>query len=281
MKQVTRKSVKKKQNIPLKRKIAAIYKRLTIITRILIGIIFYLLCFTEYLQTLKYEIAQNIYEFTADLGFTLENVLIEGQHNVSSEDILSSINADKGAAIAAINLKTLQDNLERNGWIKTAIVERRLPNTIYITILERVPIAIWQNNKQLFLIDDEGFIITNQNIGNFSNLLHVVGIDANIYANKLLEDIAHCAELSAKILSAIRYGERRWNLKLEQDIMVKMPEADFARAFDYLIELYKTQKLFNQHYKTIDLRDSNKYYIEKHQAFITSPQLLRNEVEAV
>ncbi|WP_316352984.1 cell division protein FtsQ/DivIB [Candidatus Trichorickettsia mobilis] len=263
MKQLTKRN-RKKQNIPLRRKIAIIYTRLTIIVRILIGIFFYLIFFTGYLPYLRHEIADNIYEFTADLGFTLENVLIEGQHNTSSSDILSALNADKGTPIASIDLKKVQDNLERNRWIKTIIVERRLPSTIYIAILERIPIAIWQNNKQLFLIDDEGFVITDQHIDNFNNLLHVVGVDANIYTNKLLEDIAQHPEFSTKIVSAVRYGERRWNLNLQQDIIVKMPEAGFDQAFNYLAELYKAQKLFDQNYKIIDLRDHTKYYIEKH-----------------
>ena len=138
-----------------------------------------------------------------------------------------------------------------------------MPNTLYINLLERTPIAIWQINGQFFLIDEDGYKITT-NIMPFPNLLHVVGSDANIYASKLIEDLSKYPELLKKVTSSVRYGDRRWNLNFEQDITVKMPETDFEEALNYIVELNKAGKLFNQNYKTIDLRDASKYYIEKH-----------------
>ena len=45
---------------------------------------------------------------------------------------------------------------------------------------------------------------------------------------------------------------------------LKMPETNFDQALHYLTELHKAQKLFDQHYKIIDMRDHTKYYIEKY-----------------
>lgn len=253
----------KKPNIPLRRKIAILYTRLIFLLKILIFFLLYLLFFTKYFDHFKNEIAQNIYEITADMGLKLENVLIEGQINLPSEEILSSLNADVGTPILAINIRQVKNLLDKNHWVKTSAVERRLPNTIYIALLERIPIAIWQINKKIYLIDEEGFKITAQNVEKFSHLPYVVGIDANIYASKLIEDLSICKELFAKVTSAVRYGERRWNLSLEQNITVKMPENGFSKAYEYLINLYQANKLFDQNYKTIDLRDPAKYYIEK------------------
>ncbi len=62
-----------------------------------------------------------------------------------------------------------------------------------------------------------------------------------------------------KILYAIRYGERRWDLILENDIKIKMPESNFIDALDYLHTLLLSNKLSSQ--STIDLRDHKKHYI--------------------
>lgn len=252
-----------KPNIPFRRKMTIIYGRIKLTSKILILLFVYLLFFTNYLNFIKQEIAQNIYELTADIGFKLQNVLIEGQHNAQSEEILATLNADTGTPIFAINLGELQAKLQKNRWIKAAAVERRMPSAIYITLLERTPIAIWQINKRFFLIDEDGYKITEANLENFANLLHVVGSDANIYANKLIKDLTKYPELSTKILSAVRYGERRWNLNLQQNITIKMPEVNFDNALSYIAELNKAGKLFNQFYKSLDLRDPDKYYLEK------------------
>jgi cell division protein FtsQ len=253
----------KKPNIPFRRKVAIIYGRIKIATKIFVLFFLYLLFFTNYLNFIRYEIAQNIYELTADIGFKLENVLIEGQQNAQSEDILATLNADTGTPIFAINLNEIQAQLQKNSWIKAASVERRMPSTIYITLLERTPIAIWQINKKFFLIDEEGYKITETNLEKFADLLHVVGSDANVYASKLIKDLTKYPELSTKILSAVRYGERRWNLNFQQNITIKMPEVNFDNALNYIAELNKAGKLFNQGYKSLDLRDPDKYYIEK------------------
>jgi cell division protein FtsQ len=252
-------------NIPLRRKISILYSRFIIFSKILLAIFFYLLFFTKYLVFIKYEIAQNFYDLTSEVGFRLENVLIEGQINTSSDYVISQLEADKNTAIFSINLKNVKNNLQKNSWIKEVSIARRIPNTIYVSMVERVPIAIWQSNKKLFLIDNEGFKITgaNEDIEKFSYLPHVVGSDANIYAGQLIEDIEKYPEFAIKVISSVRYGERRWNLNLQQNITVKMPEIGFLEALKYIVELDKASKLFDKNYKTIDLRDKDKYYIEK------------------
>jgi cell division protein FtsQ len=255
---------KKKANIPLRRKLAVVYIRVVFFIKITLVVLLSSFFFTSYFVPVRQEMIQNIYEFTSDIGFRLENVLIEGQYNTKEEDILATLNADKSTPILSLNLEAIKNNLQRNPWIKNvAIIERRLPNTIYIRLIERVPIAIWQFNEKVFLIDEEGYKIT-ADIGIFTNLPHVVGSDANIYTSKLIQDLARHPELAKKITSSVLYGKRRWNLNLEQDITVKMPDSGFDRALDYLAGLDMKNLLFNQHYKTIDLRDSSKFYIEKY-----------------
>ena len=71
--------------------------------------------------------------------------------------------------------------------------------------------------------------------------------------------------MAKKVVSAVRYGQRRWDLNLEQKINVKMPEKGFQEAYDYLNSLNKEGKLFDQNYKVINLKDPSKYYMEKHE----------------
>lgn len=254
----------KKQNIQLRRKIAILYRRSIITTKVIAFIVLYLIFFNRYFIDVKNKIADIVYDASINAGFVLKNVVIEGRINASQNDILEALDARKGVAIIAINIDNVKNNLESNSWIRAAAIERKLPNTIYIAISEKTPIAIWQNNKKLYLIDALGNIITDQNIEKFANLLHVVGIDANIYADQLIHDISQHPNIAAKIISASRYGERRWNLNIEENITVKMPEIGFVVAFEYIAKLDRAGKLFNQNYKVIDLRDANKYYIEKY-----------------
>lgn len=254
----------KKQNIIFRRKIITFYTRLTLAIKIIVFFLILLVLCTNFLDKLKQEIKTFLYEISAEIGFRLENILVEGQHNLSIDEILLTLDADKGTAIFAINLSKIQKILSNNPWVKDVSVARHMPNTIYIILYERVPIAIWQINRKLFLIDNEGYKISSIIEEKFSNLLHIIGSDANIYAEELISIISKYPKIRNKILSAIRFGERRWNLNLEQGITVKMPEKNFHQALIYIDKLNNINKLFNQNYKVLDLRDLNKFYFEKY-----------------
>lgn len=206
----------------------------------------------------------NFYAKTAKKGFKFNNLVISSIKNTPKDAVLASVKVKPGTPLLAVNIKEIQENVKKIDWVKTAIVERKFPDTIYIGVLERKPIAIWQNNYKMHLITEDGVIIATDDIQAFNHLLLVVGSDAHLYARKLIEDINKNPGLVKYVISATRYGERRWNLILSENITVKMPETDFNRAWNYLNKLYKHNKLFGQNYKVIDLRDSHKYYVEKH-----------------
>lgn len=252
-----------KVNISFRRKLWTYYHRVALLLKILIVLFAVVFFYTNVLDNYK-RIAQNwFFGFSANYGFILENIIVEGQKNTPMKEIIDSLMVDKGVPIFAIDILAVKERLEENMWVKAAVVERRLPATMYIAVVERTPIAIWQFEQRLYLIDSEGNRISAYNGQEFEGLLHVVGQDANIYAQVLLDELNKHPNLASKVKSAVRYGQRRWNLNFKEGITVKMPEVGFIAAYDYLNSLDKNNKLFNQDYKMLDLRDPNKYYLEK------------------
>ena len=144
-------------------------------------------------------------------------------------------------------------------------MERRLPSKIHIGLVERNPIAIWQFEQKLYIIDSDGSRISTYNGEGFPSLLQVIGADANIYAQGLIDELNKFPNLASKIRSAVRFGQRRWNLNFKDGIVVKMPEANFASSYEFLNSLDKDNKLLNQGYKMLDLRDPNKLITEKYK----------------
>jgi cell division protein FtsQ len=231
--------------------------------KILIAILLYLFFFTSHMRFIKEYIQDNFAELGGELGFRLETVVIRGNKHIDTNTIVSSLNADVGTPLFSISLDKIYHKLKNISWVQDVTLQRKLPDMIIINILERKPIAIWQNKQKLSLVDADGNVIATDKIGDFAFMLHVVGEDAHIHASSLIEGLKLDPAISANVISAVRYGERRWNLILKQNITVKMPERDFDVALKYLAKMHQQNKLFDQNYKTIDLRDSTKYYIEK------------------
>lgn len=223
----------------------------------------YILYSTTYGQRAWKEISSFFIDQASEVGFNLQKVTIQGQNNTQAQYILGILNLDYGTPIFDIDLSKLRKLLEANDWVKSAVVARKLPNTLYIGLNERKAIAIWQHNNSVDLIDEKGFVIKVSDIKSFKHLLYVVGDDANLYAKSLLDLLSSNVELRDKVISAVRYGQRRWDLALESNINIQLPENNAQKAWDYIGLLYKNKKLFTENYKNIDLRDEQRYYLSK------------------
>lgn len=257
------KSKNTKVTISIKRRLSLYYLRFITLIKIGILLIFMILFLTDILNKPKQKLLRFFVEKTAEVGLVFKHLVIVGLVNINEEEIIHAINGEYGVPIYSLNIDDIRKRIEDNPWIKIALVERKLPNTLSVTITERTPIAIWQFKQKLYLIDEEGNRISSKNIEKFGDLIHVVGQDANVYARSLCEDLAKHPSFAKQVVSAIRYGQRRWDLNLEQKINVKMPEKGFQEAYDYLNSLNTEGKLFGQNYKVINLKDPTKYYMEK------------------
>ncbi len=197
------------------------------------------------------------------VGFRLTKVVFEGVSNLPRQDVHYFVNYSDQTFIFDIDLSSIAKKVQENPWVANCIIFRKLPDSIYIKILERKPIAIWQNGYRHYLIDRDGHCIDTQvfDYEKFAYLIHVVGKGANLYAHQLITQISTDPDLSAKVRTAVRYGERRWNIFLD-NITIQMPEQNFLEAWQYLSEMNKNNKLLGCKIKSIDLRNESKFYVE-------------------
>ena len=88
--------------------------------------------------------------------FKLADVTVEGRDYVEREAILAALNVKLGDSLLGIDLQAARQRLEAIDWVASATVERRLPDTLYVTLKERRAVAIWQNGDVFTLIDRNG-----------------------------------------------------------------------------------------------------------------------------
>ncbi|MCZ6604043.1 MAG: cell division protein FtsQ/DivIB, partial [Alphaproteobacteria bacterium] len=180
--------------------------------------------------------------------------LVEGRAQVSAERILDILDIEHGMPILAIDPEGVRRRLVELGWIATAEVTRRLPNTIYVRITERQPAAIWQQGGQLALIDPGGTVITREGLEAFADLPHVVGLGAEAQVRALLAALEGFPELGEDIAAAVWVSQRRWDLVLTGGTKVRLPEGDISTALSHLIEMKRDYAVMEKNVVSIDLR---------------------------
>ncbi|MGB8841352.1 MAG: cell division protein FtsQ/DivIB [Aliidongia sp.] len=191
---------------------------------------------------------------TGGLGFAVQEIEVEGRTTTSRDDLLKAIEVARGTPILAISPAKVKQQLETLPWVRTASVERHLPDTLHIRLTERVPLALWQRQGKMMLIDHEGVVVTTEHLERYANLLLVVGEDAPRNAEALIQVLQTQPDLMRRVSAAIRVGERRWNLQLDNAITVELPESNVADAWTHLAQIDRSHALLARDIELVDLR---------------------------
>ncbi len=211
---------------------------------------------------------------SARLGLKVDEVLVVGRRETTQRQLLNAVGLARGAPILAFDLEGAKKRVEKLPWIKSATVERLLPSTVLLTVEERQPLALWQNKGAFALIDTDGEVILQSGLERFSDLLVVVGADAPAHAGELLKMLDTQPELKVLVKAAVRVGGRRWNLRLRNDIDVRLPEEDPSAAWRRLAEYEKTHRVLERDVQILDLRLPDRLIVRK------APKLPKDEPAA-
>ena len=191
---------------------------------------------------------------TAALGLRVNDIVIEGRANTPEPLLRAALGISKGDPILGFSLDAARRNVEKLSWVDQATIERRLPDTVVVQLVERRPFAIWQNQGRFVLIDRDGQMVTNEDVAQFRQLPLVVGPGAPGAATPLIDALMAHPGLMARVVAAVRVGERRWNLQLHGGMSVKLPEGHEAEALDRLVALQQDHALLDRPLEVVDLR---------------------------
>lgn len=191
---------------------------------------------------------------SGDLGFTVQEVLVVGRRQTARSELLAAARLARGAPILAFDLEAAKRRIEALPWIRSAAVERMLPDTVLLRLDERRPLALWQNRGRFALIDRDGEVILEDGLEPFADLLLVVGEDAPAHAAELLRVLESQPRLMRRVKAAVRVGGRRWNIRLKNGIDVRLPEEDPASAWERLAEYDRTHRVLARDIEVLDLR---------------------------
>jgi hypothetical protein len=93
-----------KTNISFRRRLWAYYNRLALLLKLLIVVFAVIFFYTNLFDNYKRVTHSWFLKFSADYGFILENIIVEGQKNTPLKEIVDSLMADKGVPIFAIDI---------------------------------------------------------------------------------------------------------------------------------------------------------------------------------
>jgi cell division protein FtsQ len=192
------------------------------------------------------------------MGFVVRNIQLTGLKQVDRDTVYRIVSEAHGQDMPLVDLTQLRSQLLQLGWIEDARVSRRLPDTLAIDLVERVPAAVLQRNQQLALIDAQGHILAAVDAHTMPVQLPLVigeGVEGHIAQLHAL--IASQAPLKQLIEGATWVGQRRWDLRFQSGETLSLPEGDAeaTKALALFAKKDQEARLLGQGYVRIDMRD--------------------------
>ena len=195
-------------------------------------------------------------QFLINNGFKIKNILISGTHNLSQDYLRNIINTQNHINILNVNLHTIYNKIIQNSWVEETYVERILPDTIKIKVLEKKPIAIWQNHKGNKLITINGDVISHANVNKFKNRFPIIkGKKSKENISTILKILETDKNFVKNIWSLTFINQRRWDLHFNQGLIVRLPSQDVIKAWQKIIKLQTNYNILNLRLTEIDLRN--------------------------
>ena len=192
-----------------------------------------------------------------DAGFKVRNVEILNRRQVDSAVVYDIAMRQQARPMPLVDLDGTRAELMKLGWIADARVSRRLPDTLVVDIVERVPTAIWQYQHRLALIDKDGVVIGPVDDRAMPDLPVVVGPGANRRATELARLIATTPSLRPLVTAASWQGDRRWDIIFQSGEKLMLPEGDeeAAKALAFFALEDRRAGLLGKGLVSIDMRD--------------------------
>lgn len=143
--------------------------------------------------------------------------------------------------------------------VRDVTVGVRPGGILEIAVKERKPVAVWRYGESLRLIDEEGVmtgIISART--DRADLPLIAGDGAGRVIDEAMAIFAAAGPVAERVRGLVRMGERRWDLVLDQDQRILLPESDPVTAIDRALAWHSAQELFDRDVTVVDLRDGDR-----------------------
>ncbi len=191
---------------------------------------------------------------TSAIGFSIDNVKVSGNLQTSEIDILQQLGLDGSSSVVFLSAANARERLISLPWVENAEVRKVYPNTVEIKLSERTAYGIWQHGDELSLIEKDGKVIAPLRDNKFASLPLFVGDGAQLDAAAFADQLSNWPDIQARIKAYICVGGRRWDLRMDNGVVVRLPEENVARAMHELSTLEQDQQVLERDIETVDLR---------------------------
>jgi len=191
--------------------------------------------------------------------FQIELMKIDGASESLAMSIRKSLELNFPISSFKLDLLSLKIKIEEMAEVKSASLFLRPGGLLELEVTERVPLIIWRNGSSLELVDTEGEVsgIITSRLDRL-DLPLFIGDGAKEFIHEALNIYKTADPIANRLRGLRRMGERRWDMILDRNQIIQLPEADPIDALKHILVLNSTQNILARDVVKIDMRDTSR-----------------------
>ncbi|MDP3194699.1 cell division protein FtsQ/DivIB [Tabrizicola sp.] len=198
-------------------------------------------------------------EFEARPEFRVSLARVEGATDDLAEAVRLKLALPLPMSSFDIDLDAARARIETLDAVQKADLRVRSGGVLQVLITERVPVAVWRTEDGLTLVDETGHRVAGLlSRADRADLPLIAGLGADEATPEALDLIAAAGPLTPRLRGLVRMGERRWDVVLDRNQRILLPEQKPVQAFERLLALDHAQDLMNRDILTVDLRSDHR-----------------------
>ena len=187
--------------------------------------------------------------------FMIKVASIDGSSDELANEIREILPLDFPVSYFDLDIKYLHKVVNEIPAVASAAIKISVGGVLQINVTEKSPAFIWRKDNVMSVIDETGsFIrIANSRV-DYPKLPLVVGEAANLVVSEISSLMQANESFKDHVRAFIRVGERRWDLILENNVRIMLPQREFLAAFDRLMLMNEAGSLLSGRLSNIDMR---------------------------
>jgi len=187
--------------------------------------------------------------------FMVSLMAIDGAPPDVARDIRETLPLDFPISSFDLDLPSLRATILEMPPVRDASLRVRPGGVLQVNVEPRVPVAIWRTAEGLSLIDETGAFVADlprRQLRPDLPIVAGVGADTQVLDGLMLFEAAR--PLGPRVRGIVRMGERRWDVVLDRDQRILLPEVGALQALERVIALEDTDAVLSRDVARVDMR---------------------------
>ena len=189
--------------------------------------------------------------------FMVKLMAIDGATGELAADIRTAVPIDFPQSSFDMDLLAIRKDIAALNGIKTASVRIRPGGILQVDVERRVPVAVWRHPEGLALVDNTGAHVAEiAKRAEFPDLPLIAGEGAARHVPEALRLTRAAKALEGRLRGVVRMGDRRWDIVLDRDQRILLPEKGAMQALERVIALERAPKveILSRDVSRVDMR---------------------------